>query len=82
MGYLSLPKRTGKTLIVIWTHTSDVPAIYIWNDLTYHGYKNLLDAGIGAMFVDNFSHRGAGKVWRDQSRVPLINGPIAVINFF
>ena len=75
-GYLSLPKGTGKVPIVIWTHSSGGPAIYIWNDFTYHGYNNLLDAGIGVMFVDNFCHRGAKETWRDQSRVPLVNGAI------
>jgi dienelactone hydrolase len=75
-GYLSLPEGNGKVPIVIWTHSSGGPAIYIWNDFTHHGYNNLLNAGIGVMFVDNFCHRGAKETWRDQSRVPLINGAI------
>ena len=60
--------------IVIWTHSSGGPGEYAWNDFVYHGTKNLLDAGIGVMYVDNFCHRGARDTWRDQSKVPLING--------
>ena len=73
-GYLTLPEGTGKVPIVIYTHSSGGPFIYIWNDWFYHSYKNLLAAGIGVMMIDNFCSRGARETWRDQSRVPLING--------
>ena len=75
-GYLTLPEGTGKVPIVIYTHSSGGPFIYIWNDWFYHSYKNLLAAGIGVMMIDNFCSRGARETWRDQSRVPLINGAI------
>jgi len=75
-GFLSLPEGSSKVPIVIWTHSSGGPGMYIWNDWTYHGYRNLLDEGIGVMFIDNFCSRGARETWRDQSRVPAINGAI------
>ena len=65
--------------IVIWTHSSGGPGEYAWNDFVYHGTKNLLEAGIGVMYIDNFCHRGARDTWRDQSKVPLINGAIDAI---
>ena len=73
---LFLPKGSNKVPIVIWTHSSGGPGIYLWNDFTYHGFKNLLAEGIGVLFVDNFCPRGARQTWRDQSKVPLINGAI------
>ena len=78
-GYLQLPKGSDKVPIVIWTHSSGGPGEYAWNDFVYHGTKNLLDAGIGVMYIDNFCHRGARDTWRDQSKVPLINGAIDAI---
>jgi len=75
-GYLTLPEGTGKVPIVIYTHSSGGPFMYIWNDWFHHSYKNLLAAGIGVMMIDNFCARGARETWRDQSRVPLINGAI------
>ena len=75
-GYLQLPKGTDKVPIVIWTHSSGGPGIYLWNDWTYHAHKRLLEEGIGVMFIDNFCPRGASETMRDQSRVPLINGAI------
>lgn len=73
---LFLPKGSNKVPIVIWTHSSGGPGIYLWNDFTYHGFKNLLAEGIGVLFIDNFCPRGAKQTWRDQSKVPLINGAI------
>ena len=73
---LFLPEGSDKVPIVIWTHSSGGPGIYLWNDFTYHGFKNLLAEGIGVLFVDNFCPRGARQTWRDQSKVPLINGAI------
>jgi len=73
---LFLPKGSNKVPIVIWTHSSGGPSIYLWNDFTYHGFKNLLAEGIGVLFIDNFCPRGAKQTWRDQSKVPLINGAI------
>ena len=78
-GYLQLPKGSDKVPIVIWTHSSGGPKEYVWNQFIYHGTKNLLEAGIGVMYVDNFCHRGARETWRDQSKVPLINGAIDAI---
>ena len=75
-GLLTLPEGTGKVPIVIITHSSGGPAMYIWNDFNYHAYKNLLEEGIGVMFVDNFCHRGAKETYRDQSRVPATSGAI------
>ena len=76
---LFLPEGSDKVPIVIWTHSSGGPGIYLWNDFTYHGFKNLLAEGIGVLFVDNFCPRGARQTWRDQSKVPLINGAIDAI---
>ena len=42
----------------------------------YHAAQNLLKEGIGVMYIDNFLSRGARSTWRDQSKVPLINGAI------
>ena len=81
-GYLSLPKGNDKVPIVIITHSSGGPAMYIWNDFNYHAYTNLLEAGIGVMFIDNFCPRGARETYRDQSRVPAINGAIDAIMAF
>jgi dienelactone hydrolase len=81
-GYLSLPKGNDKVPIVIITHSSGGPAMYIWNDFNYHAYTNLLKAGIGVMFIDNFCPRGARETYRDQSRVPAINGAIDAIMAF
>tara|TARA_B000000477_G_scaffold103962_1_gene93722 strand:+ start:206 stop:1066 length:861 start_codon:yes stop_codon:yes gene_type:complete len=78
-GYLQLPKGSDKVPIVIWTHDSGGSMAYAWNDFIYHGTKNLLNAGIGVMYVDNFCQRGARDTWRDQSKVPLINGAIDAI---
>ncbi len=78
-GYLQLPEGSSKVPIVIWTHSSGGPGEYVWNDFVYHGTRNLIDAGIGVMYVDNFCHRGAKDTWRDQSKVPLINGAIDAI---
>jgi len=75
-GLLTLPKGNAKVPIVIITHSSGGPAMYIWNDFNYHAYTNLLDAGIGVMFIDNFCQRGAKETYRDQSRVPAISGAI------
>ncbi len=75
-GYLQLPKGDSKVPIVIWTHSSGGPGNYIWNDFTYHAHQKLLEEGIGVMFIDNFCPRGAKDTWRDQSKVPLINGAI------
>ena len=75
-AYLQLPKGDEKVPIVIWTHSSGGPGNYIWNDFTYHAHQKLLDEGIGVMFIDNFCPRGAKDTWRDQSKVPLINGAI------
>ena len=75
-GYLMLPEGTEKVPIVIYTHSSGGPFMYIWNDWFYHSHKNLLASGIGVMIIDNFCARGARETWRDQSRVPLINGVI------
>jgi len=75
-GLLTLPEGTGKVPIVIITHSSGGPVMYVWNDFNYHAYRNLLDAGIGVMFVDNFCQRGARETYRDQSRVPAISGAI------
>ena len=75
-GYLQLPKGNAKVPIVIWTHSSGGPGNYIWNDFTYHAHQKLLEEGIGVMFIDNFCPRGAKDTWRDQSKVPLINGAI------
>ena len=75
-GYIQLPKGTSKVPIVIWTHSSGGPGDYIWDDFVYHGTQNLLKAGIGVMYIDNFCPRGAKSTWRDQSKVPLINGAI------
>ena len=78
-GYLQLPEGTNKVPIVIWTHGSGGPGEYLWSDFTYHGTQNLLKAGIGVMYIDNFCHRGARQTMRDQSKVPLINGAIDAI---
>ena len=78
-GYLQLPEGSSKVPIVIWTHSSGGPGEYAWNDFVYHGTRDLIDAGIGVMYVDNFCHRGAKDTWRDQSKVPLINGAIDAI---
>jgi len=75
-GFLQLPEGTEKVPIVIWTHSSGGPGEYLWSDFVYHATQNLLDAGIGVMYIDNFCARGARETWRDQSRVPLINGAI------
>ena len=75
-GLLTLPEGKGKVPIVIITHSSGGPVMYVWNDFNYHAYRNLLDAGIGVMFVDNFCQRGARETYRDQSRVPAISGAI------
>ena len=75
-GYLRLPEGTGKVPIVIYTHSSGGPGDYVWDDFVYHAAKNLLKEGIGVMYIDNFCPRGARETWRDQSRVPLINGAI------
>ena len=75
-GYLMLPEGTGKVPIVIYTHSSGGPFMYIWNDWFYHSHKNLLSSGIGVMIIDNFCARGARETWRDQSRVPAVNGAI------
>ena len=53
-GYLQLPKGNEKVPIVIWTHSSGGPGNYIWSDFTYHATQNLLEAGIGVMYIDNF----------------------------
>ena len=50
---LFLPEGSDKVPIVIWTHSSGGPGIYLWNDFTYHGFKNLLAEGIGVLFVTN-----------------------------
>ena len=81
-GFLSLPEGNAKVPIVIITHSSGGPAMYIWNDFNYHAYTNLLKAGIGVMFIDNFCPRGARETYRDQSRVPGINGAIDAIMAF
>ena len=75
-GYLRLPEGTSKVPIVIYTHSSGGPGDYIWDDFVYHAAQNLLKEGIGVMYIDNFCPRGARTVWRDQSKVPLINGAI------
>ena len=75
-GYLQLPEGSDKVPIVIRTHSSGGPGDYIWDDFVYHSTQNLLKAGIGVMYIDNFCPRGARETWRDQSRVPLINGAI------
>ena len=75
-GYLQLPKGTDKVPIVIRTHSSGGPGDYVWDDFVYHSTQNLLKEGIGVMYIDNFCPRGARETWRDQSRVPLINGAI------
>ena len=75
-GYLQLPKGTDKVPIVIYTHSSGGPGDYVWNDFVYHAAQNLLKEGIGVMYIDNFCPRGAKETWRDQSKVPLINGAI------
>ena len=75
-GYLRLPEGTGKVPIVIYTHSSGGPGDYVWDDFVYHAAQNLLKEGIGVMYIDNFCPRGARTVWRDQSKVPLINGAI------
>ena len=75
-GYLQLPKGTDKVPIVIYTHSSGGPGDYVWNDFVYHAAQNLLKEGIGVMYIDNFCPRGARATWRDQSKVPLINGAI------
>ena len=75
-GYLQLPEGTNKVPIVIYTHSSGGPHDYIWDDFVYHAAQNLLKEGIGVMYIDNFCPRGASSVWRDQSKVPLINGAI------
>ena len=75
-GYLQLPKNSNKVPIVIWTHSSSGPGEYAWGDFIYHGTQNLLNAGIGVMYIDNFCPRGAKDTWRDQSKVPIINGAI------
>ncbi len=75
-GYLQLPKGTGKVPIVIHTHSSGGPGDYVWDDFVYHSTQNLLKEGIGVMYIDNFCPRGARTTWRDQSKVPLINGAI------
>ena len=77
-GYLQLPEGTNKVPIVIYTHSSGGPGDYVWDDFVYHAAQNLLKEGIGVMYIDNFCSRGARETWRDQSRVPLINGAIAV----
>ena len=78
-GYLQLPEGIDKVPIVIHTHSSGGPGDYIWDDFVYHSTQNLLNAGIGVMYIDNFCPRGARSVWRDQSKVPLINGAIDAI---
>jgi len=75
-GYLQLPEGTNKVPIVIRTHSSGGPHDYIWDDFVYHSTQNLLKKGIGVMYIDNFCPRGARSTWRDQSKVPLINGAI------
>ena len=75
-GYLRLPEGTGKVPIVIYTHSSGGPGDYVWDDFVYHAAQNLLKESIGVMYIDNFCPRGARTVWRDQSKVPLINGAI------
>ena len=75
-GYLKLPKGTDKVPIVIYTHSSGGPGDYVWNDFVYHSTQNLLKEGIGVLYIDNFCPRGARATWRDQSKVPLINGAI------
>jgi len=75
-GYLQLPEGSDKVPIVIRTHSSGGPGDYVWDDFVYHSTQNLLKAGIGVMYIDNFCPRGARETWRDQSRVPLINGAI------
>ena len=75
-GYLQLPKGTDKVPIVIYTHSSGGPGDYVWNDFVYHSTQNLLKEGIGVLYIDNFCPRGARATWRDQSKVPLINGAI------
>ena len=75
-GYLRLPEGTSKVPIVIYTHSSGGPGDYIWDDFVYHAAQNLLKEGIGVMYIDNFCPRGARSTWRDQSKVPLINGAI------
>ena len=75
-GYLQLPEGTDKVPIVIRTHSSGGPGDYVWDDFVYHSTQNLLKEGIGVMYIDNFCPRGARETWRDQSRVPLINGAI------
>ncbi len=75
-GYLQLPKGTDKVPIVIYTHSSGGPGDYVWNDFVYHATQNLLKEGIGVLYIDNFCPRGARATWRDQSKVPLINGAI------
>ena len=78
-GYLQLPKGTDKVPIVIYTHSSGGPGDYLWDDFVYHATQNLIKEGIGVLFIDNFCPRGAKETWRDQSRVPLINGAIDAI---
>ncbi len=56
-GYLRLPEGTGKVPIVIYTHSSGGPGDYIWDDFVYHAAHNLLKAGIGVMYIDNFCPR-------------------------
>ena len=75
-GFLQLPSGTGQVPIVIFTHSSGGPGIYMWSDWVYHSTQNLLKNGIGVLYIDNFCHRGAKDTWRDQSKVPLINGAI------
>ena len=75
-GYLRLPEGIGKVPIVIYTHSSGGPGDYVWDDFVYHAAQNLLKEGIGVMYIDNFCPRGARSTWRDQSKVPLINGAI------
>ena len=75
-GYLRLPEGTGKVPIVIYTHSSGGPGDYVWDDFVYHAAQNLLEEGIGVMYIDNFCPRGTRATWRDQSKVPLINGAI------
>ena len=75
-GYLQLPKGNDKVPIVFYTHSSGGPGDYVWNDFVYHSTQNLLKNGIGVLFIDNFCPRGARATWRDQSKVPLINGAI------
>ena len=79
-GYLRLPEGTGKVPIVIYTHSSGGPGDYVWDDFVYHAAQNLLKEGIGVMYIDNFCPRGARSTWRDQSKVPLINGAIDALD--